>query len=112
MSDIASDLSDRLAALVEKAAPAVVRVEGRRRAASSGVVLGADTVIAAHHNLEWDEGIRVGLADGTTVPAVLVGRDPTTDLALLKVQAPGLVAPAWAGPEDVKAGQLVKIPRT
>ena len=32
MSDIASDLSGHLAALVEKAAPAVVRVEGRRRA--------------------------------------------------------------------------------
>ena len=107
MSDIASDLSGRLATLVEKAAPAVVRVEGRRRAASSGVVFGADTVIAAHHNLEWDDGIRVGLADGTTVPAVLVGRDPTTDLALLKVQASGLVAPAWGGPEDVKVGHLV-----
>jgi len=107
MSDIASDLSGRLAVLVEKSAPAVVRVEGRRRAASSGVVFGPDTVVAAHHNLEWDDGLRVGLADGTTVPAALVGRDPTTDLALLKVQASGLVAPEWAGPEDVKVGQLV-----
>lgn len=107
MSDIASDLSSRLAAVVEKAAPFVVRVEGRRRAASSGVVFGADTVVAAHHNLEWDEGIRVGLADGSSVSAVLVGRDPTTDLALLRVQASGLVAPAWAGVEDVKVGQLV-----
>ena len=107
MSDIASDLSGRLATLVAQAAPAVVRVEGRRRAASSGVVFGADTVIAAHHNLEWDDGIRVGLADGNVVSAVLVGRDPTTDLALLKVQASGLVAPAWTGPEDVKVGQLV-----
>ena len=107
MSDIASDLSGRLAMLVAQAAPAVVRVEGRRRAASSGVVFGADTVIAAHHNLEWDDGIRVGLADGNAVSAVLVGRDPTTDLALLRVQASGLVAPAWAGSEDVKVGQLV-----
>jgi len=107
MSDIASDLSGRLAAIVEKAAPSVVRVEGRRRAASSGVVFGADTVVAAHHNLEWDEGIRVGLADGATVAAALVGRDPTTDLALLRVQASDLVAPAWTGPEDVKVGHLV-----
>jgi len=107
MSDIASDLSSRLAAAVDKAAPFVVRVEGRRRAASSGVVFGADTIVAAHHNLEWDEGIRVGLADGSSVAAVLVGRDPTTDLALLRVQASGLTAPAWAGVEDVKVGQLV-----
>src|SRR5207245_10993542 len=107
MADAASDRSGRLATLGERAAPAVVRVEGRRRAASSGVVFGADAVITAHHNLEWDDGIRVGLADGNAVSAVLVGRDPTTDLALLRVQASGLVAPAWAGSEDVKVGQLV-----
>jgi len=107
MSDIASDLSGRLAEAVEKAAPFVVRVEGRRRAASSGVVFGNDTVLTAHHCLEWDEGIRVGLADGATVAASLVGRDPTTDLALLRVQGSGLAAPAWAGPEDVKVGHLV-----
>jgi S1-C subfamily serine protease len=106
MSDIASDLSGRLAAVVDKAAPSVVRVEGRRRAASSGVVFGADTVLTAHHCLEWDEGIRVGLADGRSLSAALVGRDPTTDLALLRVGEAGLVAPAWAA-DEVRVGQLV-----
>ena len=106
MSDTASDLSGRLAAVVEKAAPSVVRVEGRRRAASSGVVFGADTVLTAHHCLEWDEGIRVGLADGSSLSAALVGRDPTTDLALLRMTGASLVAPAWAG-EDVRVGRLV-----
>jgi S1-C subfamily serine protease len=107
MSDIASDLSGRLAAVVEKTAPSVVRVEGRRRAPSSGVVFGADTVVTAHHCLDWDEGIRVGLADGSSVSAALVGRDPTTDLALLRLPASGLAAPAWAGADDIKVGQLV-----
>jgi len=106
MSDTASDLSGRLAAVVEKAAPSVVRVEGRRRAASSGVVFGADTVLTTHHCLEWDEGIRVGLGDGSSVSAALVGRDPTTDLALLRVTGAGLAAPGWAT-EDVKVGRLV-----
>ena len=107
MSDIASDLSGRLAAAVETAGPSVVRVEGRRRAASSGVVFGPDTVLTAHHCLEWDEGIRVGLADGKSLAAALVGRDPTTDLALLRVTAAGLLAPAWAGAEEIKTGRLV-----
>jgi S1-C subfamily serine protease len=107
MSDIANDLSSRLVAVVERAAPSVVRVEGRRRGASSGVVFAADSVVTAHHCLEWDDGIRVGLADGTTVTAVVVGRDPTTDLALLKVQGSALAAPAWADPADVKVGHLV-----
>ncbi|PYQ15811.1 MAG: serine protease [Acidobacteria bacterium] len=108
MSDIASDLSDRLASVAASAGAAVVRVEGRRRAASSGVVFGADgAVVTAHHCLDWDEGIRVGLADGVTVPAALVGRDPSTDLALLRVQATGLATPSWTGPEEARVGQLV-----
>lgn len=107
MADIASDLSTRLAGVVERAATSVVRVEGRRRAASSGVVFGADAVVTAHHCLEWDEGIRVGLPDGSSVSAVLVGRDPSTDLALLRVQASGLVPATWGGLDDVKAGHLV-----
>jgi S1-C subfamily serine protease len=107
MTDIASELSGRLAGLVERTAPAVVRVEGRRRAASSGVVFGSDTVVTAHHCLEWDDGIRVGLADGSSVPAALAGRDPTTDLALLRLQASGLVPAAWNDAGEVKAGHLV-----
>jgi S1-C subfamily serine protease len=96
-----------LAAAVERAAPSVVRVEGRRRASSSGVVFGPDSVVTAHHNLEWDEGIRVGLADGSLVAATLVGRDPSTDLALLRVQAAGLAPPPWTDLDGVKPGHLV-----
>ena len=107
MSDSASDLSNRLAGLVEAAAPAVVRVEGRRRSPSTGVVFGPDTVVTAHHCLEWDEGIRVGLAGGSVVAATLVGRDPTTDLALLRVPGSGLQPPAWSGADEARPGHLV-----
>jgi len=107
MTDIASDLSSRLAEVVERSAPSVVRVEGRRRAASSGVAFAEGAVVTAHHNLEWDEGIRVGLADGSSVAAVLVGRDPTTDLAVLKVPSGGLTPAAWSGSDEVKVGHLV-----
>ena len=55
-------------AAVEKAGRAVIRVEGRRRGPSSGIAWSADGVIvAAHHNLEWDEDIAVGLPDGDGV---------------------------------------------
>jgi S1-C subfamily serine protease len=107
MPELASDLSARLATLVEGAAPGVVRVEGRRRAASSGVVVAADQVVTAHHCLEWDEGIRVGLADGKTASAALVGRDPSTDLALLRVEGSGLTPSAWGSVDELKAGHLV-----
>ena len=85
MSAIGIELSEAAAAAVEKAGGAVVRVEARRRGPSSGTVWSAEGVIvAAHHNVEWDEDIAVGLADGTTVRANVVGRDATTDTVLLR----------------------------
>ena len=102
-----TELSNELAAAVERGGMSVVRVEGRR-APSSGVVWSAEgVVLAAHHALEWDEGIEVGLPNGSTVPATLVGRDPTTDLAALRISAGGLVAPSWADSASARVGQLV-----
>lgn len=97
MADVAQDLSNALAAAVERAAPAVVRVDGRRRGPSNGVVCRADgLVVTAHHVLEWDEGIEVTLADGSVLPATLAGRDPSTDLAVLRVSASSLAAATWS----------------
>lgn len=107
MTDAAAELSSRFATAVERAAPAVVRVEGRRGRPSSGAVFAAEgLVVTAHHALEWDEGIEVTLADGSRVPAAVAGRDPTTDLALLRVRANGLSPLQWSSPEAVKVGHL------
>jgi len=107
MSDVARALSSELADLVERAGTSVVRVEGGRLP-GSGVVWSADgVVVAASHSVEGDAGIEVGLADGSTLAATLVGRDPTTDVVALRVAASGLAAPAWADPSSVRVGQLV-----
>jgi S1-C subfamily serine protease len=103
----AIEISDRLAALAEEGGRSVVRVDGRR-APSSGVAWSADgIVLTASHNLEWDEDLTVGLPDGRTAPAELVGRDPTIDLAALRVKEPGLAAPAWAEADALKVGHLL-----
>lgn len=102
-----NDLSQAMAGLVDAASPSVVRVEGRRRLAASGVVWSADgLILTAHHVVRRDEGIRVGMPDGTRVNATLVGRDPGTDLALLKVEAGDLVAPQWVNAGDLRVGYL------
>ncbi|MBI4340094.1 MAG: trypsin-like peptidase domain-containing protein [Chloroflexi bacterium] len=102
------NLSSDLAALVAAAGPGVVRVEGRRRLPASGIVWSAEgLILTAHHVLEEDASIAVGLEDGRSVQASLVGRDPTTDLALLKSQASGHPAPEWAGPDSARVGHLV-----
>lgn len=101
------DLQAELAGLVEAAGPSVVRVQARRGPAS-GVVWSTDgLVVTAHHVVEWDEGLEVGLADGSSVKARLVGRDPTTDLALLKVEASGLPVPPWVEASSARVGHLV-----
>ena len=101
------DLSERLAALAKDGARSVVRVDARR-APSSGVVWSADGVLlTAHHNLENEEGIEVGLPDGRTVPAEIVGRDPTTDVAALRIAEKDLAVPAWAEAGDLDTGHLL-----
>ena len=77
MSEVLANLSNALAAAVETAGPSIVRVEARRRLPASGIVWSADGIIVtAHHVVEEDENIGIGLADGRTVGASLVGRDP------------------------------------
>jgi S1-C subfamily serine protease len=79
-------LSNDLAEAVARAGQTVVAVYGRPRMPSSGVHWRPGVVVTAEHTLKRDEDLSVGLPDGRTVPAVLAGRDPSTDLAVLKLQ--------------------------
>ncbi|HEX4841561.1 MAG TPA: S1C family serine protease [bacterium] len=103
-----NEISGELSGIVEKAASSVVRVEARRRIPGSGIVWAADgTIVTADHSIEREEDLRIGLADGRVAEATLVGRDPTTDVAVLRAQAVGLPVPAWSDGERAKVGQLV-----
>lgn len=106
--ELLSSMSSALAGLVEATGPSVVRVEARRRFPASGTVWAADgLIVTADHTIEHDEQIRVGLADGRSVAATLVGRDPTTDLALLRVESGGLAPAAWGDPASARTGHLI-----
>jgi len=109
--------SEGLADAVERAAAATVLVDARRRLPASGVVwpavpgggAGGAAVVTADHVLERDEEITVGLPDGGERPATLVGRDPRSDLAVLRVEASeGELLPAELAPAgESRVGQLV-----
>lgn len=108
MATVLSELSEALASAVAKAGASLVRVEARRGPPATGVAWSANgVVVTAHHVVEQDENIKVGLPDGKTVPATLVGRDPSTDVAVLRVEAKGLAAPVWAEAESLKVGHIV-----
>jgi S1-C subfamily serine protease len=103
-----AQFSDTLAEAVETAGRSVVAVKARRRFPGSGVLWApAGTVVTADHVLEREEDIQVGLADGRDLPATVVGRDPSTDLAVLRVAAEGLAPAATAETEAVRVGHFV-----
>ncbi len=108
MPSVIENMSNELARMVELAGPAVVRVEGRRRMPASGIVWSKDgMIVTAHHVLERDDRLRVSVAGEEKVDAQLVGRDPSTDLAVLKTDQQGLAPAAWAELEGLKVGHLV-----
>jgi S1-C subfamily serine protease len=110
MTAALTQISEDLASLVKNLSPSLVRIEARRRLPATGMIWSADgLIITAHHVVTQQEGIRVGLADGRVLDAQLIGRDATTDLALLQVQEHGLLPPAWADADgaDLNVGQLV-----
>jgi S1-C subfamily serine protease len=104
-----TQFSDALAAAVETAAAGIARVDGRRRLAASGIVWSPDTIVTAHHVLQRDDNIHIGLPDGQEVQATVAGRDPTTDLAVLRLES-GDLAPATRaepGGQPLKVGHIV-----
>lgn len=104
MSSVLVELSNAMAAAAEKAGASTVMVNARRRMPASGIVYSSDLVLTADHVVEREEGITVTLGDGTETPATLVGRDPGTDLALLRLeQANAKTAKISKG---VKIGQI------
>ena len=107
MAAVLTELSNELAQSVEAAAPSVVRIEGRRRLAGSGFIWSADgLIVTATHVVRKDSAIRVGLHDGQTLEANVAGRDPSTDLAVLKLEADGLTGVTPAA-KDYQVGHLV-----
>lgn len=108
MSEALQTLSNAMAGLVEAAGPSIVRVEARGRVPASGVVWSSDGIIVtAHHVVERDDNIKIGLADGNTVNATLIGRDPNTDLAVLKAETSGLTAATWIDATELRVGHLM-----
>jgi S1-C subfamily serine protease len=74
----------------------------------SGVVIDARGYIATNfHVIYGASQIQVTLSDGRVFPAQTVGVDSLTDLALLKINAPNLVAAAWGDSEALETGALV-----
>jgi len=107
MSNVAEQLSESLASAVESVGPSVVRIEGGRGIPSSGIAWAADLALTVSHAVEREEGLVIGTEDGRTTEASLVGRDPATDVAVLRAKESILAPAKFSGGEGLKVGHLV-----
>jgi S1-C subfamily serine protease len=104
--NIFTELSEAMADAAVRAGRFTVMVEARRRLPASGIAFANDLVLTADHTVERDEDIKVLLDNGMEVTARLAGRDPGTDLALLKLDSAS-ATPAELAPSPVRVGQFV-----
>jgi len=100
-------LSAELADIIERAGRSVVRVDDGTRLTACGIVYNAEGVIVAtSHGVERDEEVAVEAADGRRLEATVVGRDPDTDIAVLRVDAADLTPMGRADSESIRVGNL------
>ena len=79
-----AELSAELSAAVEKAGTYTVAIHARRRIPSSGVIWRKGLIVSASHTVRRDGDVPVTLPNGESARATVVGRDPATDLILLR----------------------------
>jgi len=115
--EILDSYSLAVTTVAEKVSPTVVNIrtfgrEGRRgfgaEGAGSGVIIAPDGyALTNSHVVQGAVRLEATLADGTTLPARLIGDDRTTDLAVVNIGSAGLPAAELGDSDRLRVGQLV-----
>jgi S1-C subfamily serine protease len=102
-------VSNALAEATQNAAAHTVAVHTEARGSSSGVIWRPGLLVTAEHALRRDEEIQVTLPDGKVAQAKLVGRDPSTDIAVLKCEEASAAPRAFGDTGTLRPGQLILV---
>jgi len=116
-----AELQGQIEAVYEQTAPSVVNITSQviafnwynqpipQEGTGSGFVYDTEGhIVTNYHVVAHADSIAVTLVGGETYPAILVGEDPSTDLAVVKIDAPTLPPPLALGDsEDLKVGRFV-----
>jgi len=103
------ELSNALVRATDRAAASVVAVHTEARGSSSGVIWRPGVIVTAEHALRRDEEIQATLPNGRVVPATLAGRDPSTDLAVLKCPDAGAASAEQGDAAAIKPGSITLV---
>jgi len=111
-ANILKQFSEATESLVAAAAARVVSVDGRDRRGSSGLIYARGIVVTAEEALERDDAIEITLPDGKTTSATLVGRDSSTDIAVLRYDASDAPEALAIAPAPKAGGLVVAVGRS
>jgi S1-C subfamily serine protease len=100
-------LSQDLARVVERVSMAVVAINASRHSSSSGVCWRDGVIVTAAHTLRRTEDISVILPSGEAIAATLAGADPSTDLAVLKIDSADISTPRFGDTLQLNVGHVV-----
>jgi S1-C subfamily serine protease len=103
------ELSNALAQITERAAAGTVAIHTEARGSSSGVVWRPGVIVTAEHALRRDEEIQVTLPDGRVASGTLRGRDPSTDLAVLKCAEAAAGIAEFGDATSLKPGSIALV---
>ena len=101
------DLSDQLAAAVQRAGQSVVAVHGRPRVASTGIHWRPGLIVTANHTLQADEDLTVTSPAGESARVTVVGRDPSLDIAILRANDSAVPVADVGDSDAVRVGHMV-----
>ncbi|MFB2838994.1 S1C family serine protease [Floridanema evergladense] len=105
--NLLQQLSNNLADIVEQSGRSIVAVNGRRRMSSAGVHWRSGIVVTADHTINREEDLTVTLPDDRTIAATLIGRDSSTDLALLRLAETDIPTANLHDSTELKVGEMV-----
>src|SRR5216683_948744 len=106
-NSILETISNEFASATDKVGSSVVAVHARRWMPTSGIEWKKGVVVTVHHGVQRDEDIKVLLDGGHAISAKLVGRDPHTDIAVLRIEEGTSSAPQLGDSTRLRIGHLV-----
>ncbi len=107
-SAILESISNAIVDVTDKISPSVVRVGSGRWRGGTGTVWSKDGhIVTSNHVIGEMDEVEVGFSDGTSRTAKVAGRDPYSDIALLKVDSDNLTPAETGNSDNLKVGQFV-----